>query len=73
MEQAAAELGFNPRESVVVGDKESDIEFGLRAGARAILISPETPDAARRIASSLTVPNLMEAARSITGPTATLV
>jgi D-glycero-D-manno-heptose 1,7-bisphosphate phosphatase len=43
MEQAAAELNFNPRTSVVVGDKDSDIEFALRAGARAILIASETP------------------------------
>jgi D-glycero-D-manno-heptose 1,7-bisphosphate phosphatase len=73
MEQAATELGFSPREAVVVGDKDSDIEFGFRVGARAILIASETPDASRRIVSSLTVPNLMEAARSIIGPTGAFV
>jgi D-glycero-D-manno-heptose 1,7-bisphosphate phosphatase len=73
MEQAATELNFNPRSSVVIGDKESDIEFGLRAGARVILISSAPPDAAKRIASSVIVPNLMEAARSITGPAQTFV
>jgi D-glycero-D-manno-heptose 1,7-bisphosphate phosphatase len=71
MEQAATELNFRPRGSVVVGDRESDIEFGLRAGARAILISSERPDASGAIRPSLTVRNLMEAARSITGSTGT--
>jgi D-glycero-D-manno-heptose 1,7-bisphosphate phosphatase len=73
MAKAATELNFNPRRSVVVGDKESDIEFGLRAGARSILISSERPDASKRIASTLIVPNLMEAARAITGSTGTFV
>lgn len=66
MEQAATELQFDPRNAVVVGDKESDVEFGLRAGARAILISSETPGASGRSAAHLIVPTLLEAARSIT-------
>jgi D-glycero-D-manno-heptose 1,7-bisphosphate phosphatase len=66
MQQAATELNFNPRKSVVVGDKESDIEFGRRAGARSILVSSETPSASGRIAGSLTVSTLMHAALSIT-------
>jgi D-glycero-D-manno-heptose 1,7-bisphosphate phosphatase len=69
MAQAATELNFNPRMSVVIGDKDSDIEFGLRAGARAILISSAPPNGAKRSASSLIVPSLMEAARSIISPT----
>jgi D-glycero-D-manno-heptose 1,7-bisphosphate phosphatase len=39
MLQAAADLGFNPAAAVVIGDKESDIEFGLRAGAKTVLIA----------------------------------
>jgi len=73
MEQAAAELNFNPRSSVVVGNKDSDIEFGLRAGARAILISSEAPDVCAEIGSSMTVRNLMEAARTITAATGAFV
>ena len=69
MEQAATELNFNPRSSVVVGDKDSDIEFALRAGARAILISPPRPIDRRGIAPSLIVPTLLEAAWSITSHT----
>jgi D-glycero-D-manno-heptose 1,7-bisphosphate phosphatase len=68
MQQAATELRFNPRMSVVVGDKESDIEFGHRAGARAIIISFETAGGSGRIVKSLKVPTLMHAPLSITEP-----
>jgi len=66
MEQAAAELNFDPRKSVVVGDKESDIEFGNRAGARTILLAAELP--ASGTAATLTVPTLLQAATFITAP-----
>lgn len=69
MEQAATELNFNPRRSVVVGDKESDVEFALRAGARAILISLGTPLESGQITARVAVPNLLEAAWSITSHT----
>jgi D-glycero-D-manno-heptose 1,7-bisphosphate phosphatase len=69
MEQAAAELNFNPRTSVVVGDKDSDIEFALRAGARAILIASETPYRSKKSAESVTVPTLLEAAWVISSRT----
>jgi D-glycero-D-manno-heptose 1,7-bisphosphate phosphatase len=38
--QAAAELKFDPADAVVIGDKDSDIECGRRAGAATVLISP---------------------------------
>jgi D-glycero-D-manno-heptose 1,7-bisphosphate phosphatase len=38
MRQASAELGFEMPESIVIGDKLSDIEFGLRAGAVTMLV-----------------------------------
>jgi D-glycero-D-manno-heptose 1,7-bisphosphate phosphatase len=72
MEQAAIELQFEPRNAVVVGDKESDVEFGLRAGARTILVSSEMPRTAGRSAAHLIVPTLLEAARSITTHAGTL-
>jgi D-glycero-D-manno-heptose 1,7-bisphosphate phosphatase len=65
IEQAATELQFDPRNAVVIGDKESDVEFGLRAGSRAILISSETPSIRGRSAAHLIVQTLLEAARSI--------
>lgn len=39
--QAARQLGFDPRDSVVIGDKESDVLSGRAAGARTILIAPK--------------------------------
>jgi D-glycero-D-manno-heptose 1,7-bisphosphate phosphatase len=66
MEQAATEFNFSPRSAVVIGDKESDIQFGRRAGARAILISREAPAITESVAGCLAVPTLMHAALSIT-------
>ena len=39
--QAAAELGFDPRDAVVIGDNDSDIECGRRVGAATVLITAE--------------------------------
>jgi D-glycero-D-manno-heptose 1,7-bisphosphate phosphatase len=39
--RAASELGFNPANTIVIGDKLSDVEFGRRAGATTILIAAE--------------------------------
>jgi D-glycero-D-manno-heptose 1,7-bisphosphate phosphatase len=64
MQQAAAELNFDPRNSVVVGDKESDVEFGNRAGAKTILLAAQPP--ASGTAATLTVPTLLRAAEFIT-------
>ena len=66
MTRAAADLGFNPAAVVVIGDKESDVEFGHRAGAATILIA-----AAGRRAQILSKPdliaaNLMDAALAVT-------
>jgi D-glycero-D-manno-heptose 1,7-bisphosphate phosphatase len=38
LERAARELGFEPRESFVIGDKTSDLELGRRIGAVTILV-----------------------------------
>ena len=38
VEQAAGELGFDPRGSICIGDKPCDIELGRRAGAAACLL-----------------------------------
>jgi len=42
--RAASELHFNPANTIVVGDKVSDVEFGRRAGATTILIASEPSD-----------------------------
>lgn len=38
--EAAAELGFEPSQAVVIGDKDSDVEFGKRVGAVTMLVTP---------------------------------
>ncbi len=38
LEQAAHELGFDPRESVVIGDKRCDMELGRCVGAMTVLV-----------------------------------
>jgi histidinol phosphatase-like enzyme len=67
MARAAAELNFDPRKSVVIGDKESDIEFGCRAGAKTILLADNLPLSGT--AATLTVPTLLQAATFITSQT----
>jgi D-glycero-D-manno-heptose 1,7-bisphosphate phosphatase len=69
MLRAASELGFDPRAAYVVGDKDSDIEFGHRAGARTILIDPHATGAQYAHRADAVVPNLLAAARTvIAGP-----
>jgi len=47
-QQAAAELGFDPRAAIVIGDKPSDVELGRRLGAVTIrIVGPSAAPAAR--------------------------
>lgn len=64
--QAARELGFDPKASVVIGDKASDIELGRRVGAVTVLISSD-PQQSSRVAPAPDhiVPDLSTAARLI--------
>ena len=77
LSRAAADLDFDPKLAVVIGDKPSDVEFGRRAGARTILIAGRAPHAAAQPrpgtapgpVPDAVLPNLMEAALAITaGP-----
>jgi D-glycero-D-manno-heptose 1,7-bisphosphate phosphatase len=63
--RAASELGFDPKSAIMIGDKESDIEFGRRAGATTVLIATGASAAHVRIEPDIIAPNLMEAARAI--------
>lgn len=38
MERAAHELGFDPRQSIVIGDKPCDVELGRSVGATTLLV-----------------------------------
>jgi D-glycero-D-manno-heptose 1,7-bisphosphate phosphatase len=64
--RAVADLGFDPAMAIMVGDKESDIEFGHRAGATTVLIAANEPVAQLRVRPDVIAPNLLEAARAIT-------
>jgi D-glycero-D-manno-heptose 1,7-bisphosphate phosphatase len=63
--QAASELGFNPAEAIVIGDKATDIEFGRRAGATTILIAPKTDAPIGNPAPDFVAGDLSEAARAV--------
>jgi D-glycero-D-manno-heptose 1,7-bisphosphate phosphatase len=68
LRQAAADLGFDPRSAVVIGDKMSDVEFGARAGARTVLIAPAGPiGAGQDIRPDLIAADLLQAADWIDG------
>jgi len=66
MQRASAELGFDPRDSVVIGDKNSDVEFGRRAGALSILLAAQNSEEARHTRADAVAPNLLAAARLVT-------
>jgi D-glycero-D-manno-heptose 1,7-bisphosphate phosphatase len=38
IEQAAKDLGFDPKDSLMVGDKVCDLELGSRVGAKTVLV-----------------------------------
>jgi D-glycero-D-manno-heptose 1,7-bisphosphate phosphatase len=62
MRRASEELGFDMSEAIVIGDKESDVEFGRRAGAVTFLIGkPESPSISSTAADHV-VEDLEEAA-----------
>ena len=66
LRQAASDLDFDPERSVVIGDKESDMEFGRRAGAKTILIANDSSALSMRIQPDRVLPNLLDAARAMT-------
>ena len=65
MTRAASELCFDPARAVVIGDKQTDIEFGHRAGATTILIAANAPAEAARTLPDYVAPNFLEAARVV--------
>jgi D-glycero-D-manno-heptose 1,7-bisphosphate phosphatase len=66
MTRAASELGFDPASAIMIGDRESDMEFGRRAKATTILIAAGASAAHVRTQPDIIAPNLIEAARAIT-------
>lgn len=66
LRQAQSDLGFDPHRAVVIGDRESDIEFGRQAGAKTILIANCSAAPALRIQPDWISPDLIAAARAMT-------
>jgi D-glycero-D-manno-heptose 1,7-bisphosphate phosphatase len=64
MNQAASELRFDPASAVVMGDKESDIEFGRNARAATILIAEGSAQSAFRVQPDVIAPNFTVASRA---------
>jgi len=63
---AAAELGFDPAAAVVIGDKETDVEFGHRAGATTVLIAAAPPEPNSSARPDMVARSLLEAAKALT-------
>lgn len=61
--RAGRDLNFEPASAVVIGDKASDMEFGRRVGARAILVT--NGNAALGAHADVVVSDLDDAARTI--------
>jgi D-glycero-D-manno-heptose 1,7-bisphosphate phosphatase len=65
--EAVEQLRFHAASAVVIGDKESDIEFGRLAGAKTILIAGATRSRDVGIRPDFVAPDLLSAARLLVG------
>ena len=66
MERAAKELGFNPQDSIVIGDKARDIEMGRQAGALTLLVrTGYGAQVENAVAADFVVEDLSAASQSI--------
>ena len=68
LEQAARELGFEPRDCVAIGDKPSDMEMGRAVGATTVLVRTgygAEHEAAGRVSADYVVDDLVEAAAKL--------
>ena len=66
LRRAAAEIGFDPSLAYVIGDKRSDIEMGLRAGSRTVLLAADRrSEEMEQVRPSFIASNLLEAANWI--------
>ena len=63
--QAAADLGFDPREAVVIGDKDSDIDCGRRVGAATVLITAEKSLGSKDLRADAAATDLVGAACAV--------
>jgi histidinol-phosphate phosphatase family protein len=66
---AAAELGVDPADCVVVGDIGSDVEAARAAGARAVLVPTAVTRPEEVAAAPVVAPDLIAAVELLLGPT----
>lgn len=60
--RAAAELGFEPRECIVIGDQHGDVELGRRLGAITLQVSAQIVTADERSRADYVIRDLLAAA-----------
>jgi D-glycero-D-manno-heptose 1,7-bisphosphate phosphatase len=65
LERAAREHGIELARSVMIGDSESDVEAGRRAGARTILVARDAGAAPQPGGSAPDAASLLDAVRSV--------
>lgn len=65
VEEASKELGFTPSESVVVGDRASDLGLARAVAARAVLVSSGVGKPTGTVRPDLVVSDLMDLVRRI--------
>ena len=65
VDRAVHDLGFDPREAFVIGDKRCDIDMGWRVGATTILVQTGYGEDARGTTPDYTVDGLEEASAAI--------
>jgi histidinol-phosphate phosphatase family protein len=68
IERAAARLGVDPRQCVVVGDIGSDVMAARKAGAVGILVPTDATDPSDLAEAQLVAENLMEAVTLVLSP-----
>jgi D-glycero-D-manno-heptose 1,7-bisphosphate phosphatase len=62
MRQASQELGFDMSEAIVIGDKDSDVEFGRRAAAVTMLVAKPYSRSLSGTTADYVIENLNQAA-----------
>jgi D-glycero-D-manno-heptose 1,7-bisphosphate phosphatase len=65
LRRASSELGFDSASAIVVGDRETDIEFGHRAGATTVLICNDRSPENLSHPPDIMAANLLEAAKAL--------
>lgn len=63
--RAAADMHFDPANAIVIGDQQSDVEFGRRAGAKTVLVAAADSALSVEVRPDFVAPDLLGAARTV--------